>query len=482
MQTSRQFSNQHHENRYFDPAASGSIVKPPSRLAFVLAVLFFRLVLDLCYYLYLIDAFGDDEVTPMWLNLQPGQYLMSFASVILIALIVPHNKKNLSGIYYFSILAFLFIPLTSIAGMNADKSIYFVFITLTGIITSLIVTEVPMPRLNIPMPKRGIAVAVLFSSGALAVFFIWTVITGSIFNVNFDLTKIYQLREEQDALLNQGFWGYFNLWAQKVFNPFLFALGLYYRNKPLIVIGLLFQVYFFTITSHRTHLFVPVLIWLVYFLYSRKYSFFHLNLVVAIALLGVVAAANIDGLDLLPTIVIRRAFFVAGSATMDWLSLFESRAHVYFADNLLKSYVSNEYTGQKLTHYVSVLIFNKVPFGFDGGLVGNGYAHLGLLGVVLYAALIGLYVRFMNELIANGVQVAIAAALLFEPLRTTWADTDLPTALITHGLLVGLLLIWMVGKSKLNDNRSTLKKFAPGQFNQQTNRFAYTNIEKYPTQ
>jgi hypothetical protein len=466
------------DSRFLRNASNVNIrVLTPSRIGFVLAVLFLRFALDLCYVFYLVGAFGDDPITPMWIDIQPVQYSLSIIFVIVVALITPNDKKSLSGIYYFSILAFLFIPMTSIVGMNAERSIQHVFIAFVGIVTSLIITETPLPKINLPLPTNGVLIAVLLSAGALAVFLAWTIYTGAIFQASLDLKKIYVFREEQDQILNQGYFGYFNLWVQKVFNPFLLVLGFYYKRRTLILTSILFQIYFFAVTSHRTHLFVPLLILLVYFLYSRRYTFFHIYLIVAAILVSIIATSTLHAYDLLPSIFIRRAFFVAASAAIDWISLFESRAHVYFADNLFKSVVNNEYTGQKLSHYVSVLIFNEKPFGFDGGLVGNGYAHLGIFGVALYAALIGAYVRFINELIANGVRVSLSAALLFEPLRTTWCDTDLPTALLTHGLLIGMLLIWLVGKSQLNQQPKLAMRLAGSRLGVDPAREYYNTLE-----
>ncbi len=86
---------------------------PPKRLNFILAVIFFRLALDLTYVFYVSPAFLEDLITPMVVNTTMFRYLISVLLVLPAAAIVPHGKENLSGAFFMSAMIFLYLPMTS---------------------------------------------------------------------------------------------------------------------------------------------------------------------------------------------------------------------------------------------------------------------------------------------------------------------------------------------------------------------------------
>jgi hypothetical protein len=417
-----------------------------SRVAFLLAIVCFRTTLDLCYLFFLSTAFVDDPITPMPVYFAAGQYAQSWIALLVVASLVPFQKDEFSGVFFLAAMAFLYIPMTSMVGLNHERPMSDVILAGLAVLTSAAVVAFPIeatPR-SVPRQLGELWVPVTISVIAVVAFVAWSIASGAIFAASASLEDIYLHRGDASETLDVGPLAYFNLWAQKVFNPFLLAVGLFWRRRLLVVGCIVLQIYFFLITQHRSHLFVPVMIFFMYFLYTRPVGIAHVYLLISGALLGVLAVANGFGLfevDGLPSILIRRAFFVAASVTSDWLAYFHEYPHAYFADNLFKSYVENEYTGQNLPALMSTLIFDGQPFGFNVGIVGTGYAHLGLFGVLLYAATAGAIVRFVNHLIHRGLPAFLAAAILFEPFRTTWADTDLPTAILSHGILIGTILL-----------------------------------------
>ncbi len=419
-------------------------------MRFLVSVFVFRGVLDLCYFFYLSVSFLDDPVTPMPLNFNWARWLTSYLLVLPIAAIVPHDKANLSGIFYMAALAFLYVPMASMAGMNDEKSLFSVLMVALAIVVTRIWIAAPIVTLPLPDARTGVRLASALSAAMVGIFVAWSIVSGASGSANLNIEDIYLHREDLSAVLDQGIMAYQNLWAQKVFNPFLIAIGLIYRKRWLVVACVLLQFYFFAVTQHRTHLFVPVLLLFVYVLYGRSLQISHIYGMISLALLALLLCNSLMDLDLLLAILIRRAFFVAASVTFDWIAYFDVNPHVYFADNLLRSYVRNSYTGQNLPALMSVLVFSGGEFGFNVGMVGAGYAQLGLSGVLLYSSIIGGIVWLANGMVARGVPVFLAAAMLLEPMRTVWADSDLFTAILSHGVALGLILLWIHGAPAAN--------------------------------
>lgn len=424
-----------------------------ARVEFLLAIVCFRTTLDLCYVFYLATAFVDDPITPMPLLFAAEQYALSWLALICVASLVPFRKEDLSGVFFLAAMAFLYVPMTSLTGLNGARSFSDVVLVACAVLTSAAIISVSTQATSKTTPRgwNELRVTVTISAIAVSAFVVWSIASGAVFSASASLQDIYLHRSDASEILDVGPLAYFNLWAQKVFNPYLLAVGMFYRRRALVAVCIGLQVYFFLITQHRSHLFVPVMIYFVYFLYTRRVGIMHIYLLMSGALLTVLTAASAFALfevEGVPSILIRRAFFVAPSVTSDWLAYFHDNPHVYFADNLLKAYVENEYTGENLPSLMSTLIFGGQPFGFNVGIVGAGYAHLGLIGVVLYAATLGALVRSINHLIYRGLPAFLSAALLFEPFRTTWADTDLPTAILSHGILIGTILLFLTAPNR----------------------------------
>jgi hypothetical protein len=416
-----------------------------ARIGFALAIYLFRATLDLSYVAFLSESFLDDPITPMPLNLDATRVAASYLLLVPIAALLPFDKKDLSGIFFLSAVAFLYVPMTSLIGMNSEKRLDVSIITCLSILLSFAIVKFPMPPWPIPMLNHGFATATTISASFVVLFVVWSVVSGAAFKANLNLSDIYLYREDASATLDPGPMAYLNLWAQKVFNPFLLAVGLFNRKRILVLGCIALQLYFFAVTQHRTHIFVPVLVIFVYVLYTRPFSIANIYNLMSLSILGLLVASLQFDLEEALAILVRRAFFVAPSVAHDWIDFFQVNPHVYFADNILKDVISNSYTAENLPSLMSQLIFDGVAFGFNVGLVGAGFAQLGLAGVALYATTLGLIVRFLNEMIARGLPAFLAAAVLFEPLRTAWADSDLLTAILSHGIFIGTALMWVHG-------------------------------------
>lgn len=411
----------------------------------IAAVLVFRLALDLAYYFYVSPAFFDDPITTMLIKFNAERYLLSIVLVVTPAMFVPFGKRDLSGIYFMAAMIFLYIPMTSIVAFNDQLPIEPVLITLLAIAVSLVFVNLPLIPL-LPMARNGERSAIQVSAAAVMLFIFWSIYSGAASNINLDLAQIYGFREANSELLDVGVWAYLNLWAEKIFNPLLFAIALYRRSLAMILLTLVVQLYFFAVTQHRIHLFAPILTYMIYLLYQRSITLTQLYFYSAIALVVILAVALSFGLDTAASLLIRRALYVGASVTIDWISYFTEASKIYWSDRYLLGRAPTEYTGVNLPYFMGHVKFPETPFAFNVGMVGAGYSHAGIWGVALYAALLGLIVNFVNRLIKRGLPAYIAAAILIGPLRTAWADSDLLTTLLSHGVIVAILIFALLGK------------------------------------
>ena len=415
------------------------------RVAHIIAVLVFRLALDIAYVFYVSPAFAGDPITTMLIKFSADRYLLSIVLLLTPAIFLPSDKRDLSGIYFMAAMIFLYIPMTSMIGLNADLPIEPSLVTLFAIAVSLVFVNLPLIPL-LPMARNGERAAICISGAVVLLFIGWSIYSGAAYHVNFNLAHMYGVRETNSELLDVGIWAYINLWAEKIFNPLLFAIALYRRNPAMIVLTLIAQFYFFAVTQHRLHIFAPILTYMMYLLYKRSITLTQLYWYSVIGLLAVLVVSLCFRLDTFASISIRRALYVGASITIDWIDFFKNASKVYWTDRYLLGRTATEYTGVNLPYFMGHIKFPDTPFAFNVGMVGAGYSQAGIWGVTFYAALLGLIVNFVNRLIWRGMPAYIAAAILIGPLRTAWADSDLFTTLLSHGVIVAILLLALLGK------------------------------------
>lgn len=421
-----------------------------ARFRFVLAVILFRVSLDVCYVFYVNPAFESHFLMPMRLDFDVLRYCLSYALVVGLALFLPHGNRSFSGIAFMVAMIFVFVPMTAMYGLDRHLPADAVLAGLVAIVLCYFATTLRIVRVRTPLAKSGRTAAVAAAFCFVMLFVAWSVVSGAVANISFDLTQIYTYREIASGLLDVGLMSYVSIWAQKVFNPFLLAYGLYRRNNLLVLFAIVMQIYFFGVTQHRIHLFVPVLVFMVYWLYALKISIARLYLMASAGVVGILVLTLAANLDAVAAIVLRRAFFVPASAAFDWVAYFADKPKVLFADNLLEGVTNSAYTGKSLPFLLGDHMAPGREISFNSGIIGAGFAQVGLLGVAFYAIVLGWIIKFVNSLIRQGVPVFVAAALLIAPIRTAWADSDLFTALLSHGIVVSLVVLWLLGGARRN--------------------------------
>jgi hypothetical protein len=419
------------------------------RCYLVLAGFLYKIALDLSYATYLTNAFANHFLTPFVLNFSIFQYIESFAWLAVALLVVPFSSRSAGGLAFFSAIIFLYAPVVTIYGMDEERSRYTVFLSALAIGAAYLTSATGMGRrVNISLPKNGHRYLLALSFFFVGLFLMIAAASGALFSMNFNIDRVYEFRSELGGKVDIGLFAYTNLWAQKIFTPLIFAIGLHRKSIWMIGFALTMHLIYFGVTQQRSHLFAPILVYVAFLLFRREFSFGKGLALMGLALIALNLAILAFDLEAFGALTIRRALFVGASVTYSWIDYFAVSPKVFFADNLLASIVRNEYTGVNLPRFMGDFMREDREIAFNAGLVGAGFAQLGAIGVILYGGIIGVFIRVNHRLIEVGVPPYIPAAILFFPYRIAWADADLMTALLSHGLIVGTLAVWLFGRPR----------------------------------
>jgi hypothetical protein len=145
-----------------------------------------------------------------------------------------------------------------------------------------------------------------------------------------------------------------------------------------------------------------------------------------------------SGNMMVPSMFVRRVFFVPAQLTFAYFEFFDDHPFVLWSNSFFSGLLEYPYDvsiGALVGQYV------ESSGNANNGYVSSGFAHAGVWGVLAYTIVIGAILRFLNVLGRSGVPLWFAIALTIVPLRAALISSDLLTALLTHGLLVAMVLL-----------------------------------------
>ena len=76
--------------------------------------------------------------------------------------------------------------------------------------------------------------------------------------------------------------------------------------------------------------------------------------------------------------------------------------------------------------------------------------NFGFSGMLIYSFIIGLVFSIVDSL-SQKKGIALSGSLIFTPFFVLFISADLPTAMLNHGMILALFLVWV---TRLNSNKS----------------------------
>lgn len=420
-----------------------------NKLLFYMALLGFRAVLDWSYYSVISTVFVSEGFTK---QLELWHYLVSWL-VYLAGFGYLTDKISKVSHYFFAMAALSVVaPLTCLYGLDAGKPLLPVLTTVGALYLIYFTSRLSVFSVRrLPLIAGGRVLANTISLAFVLFLTVWFALSGA--QPNLDLAEVYQYREANSELTGGGILAYTNNWTYQVFSIYLISFALYYKRYLVVVLLLLAQVYFFSIAAHKSILFIPFLVfgaW-IYFRYSN--SLVLLPMAYIAVLIATLLSFYLFDDVVLSSLFSRRVFFVPANLCFVYFDFFSHHSQVYWSNSVLSSFLAYPY-GDLGIPYVVGEYLGRPGLGANNGFVSSGFAHAGMFGVFLYAAIIGLALRLINDMTSESMPVWIAVAISVVPLRNVLVSSDLFTVMLTHGFGMTIILIYLSRSGRV-PSRST---------------------------
>lgn len=416
-----------------------------SKYTYLLFSIIWKIILDLSYILYVGKYF---EYSGFLNNFDYSTYILSWILCIVGLFFSSRTIDKPSDFFICFFFQIALIPILSFISFNSIYNYSTVFaVFFSYIFISLYCNFSFFKIFKISYIKNGPLILKYISFVLIAYLVFWYIISGAINNFNLDLSKVYDFREINAELTNIGFLAYLNSWVYQIFTVALMSYALLKKNYIFFGMLCLVQTFFFGVNAHKSILFAPLIIYIIYFYFSNTKALSILPLLLSFLVGGMLILSFYDPISILPSMFIRRTFFVPAFLTFNYFDFFSNHSFNYWSNSFLKYFMSPIYP-----EGVSKEVGNYLGSGTNAnnGFISSGYAQLGYLGIFIYIFIFSYILKFCDYLASQIGSNWFCICLLIVPVRNVFLSSDLFTTLLTHGLLVSVIVLILVRTPKNN--------------------------------
>ena len=410
-------------------------------LIFALSLAAFIAALEVVYAFFMAPRFGYlgydyHEPDRAWM-------LASFLMLLTVSFCLPYRPERFSGYAVWFLYASLLVPISTVPlyGSTRTASDSFFFSLFCSAVWAGVALSVRRPAGQyFPITRRG-------SHALWATVIVLSTVTyvylANVFGITFNVMSVFDIADTRlyyrdDLLPTVPFLGYLIANQGNVINPFLMAYGTVRKRWLLVGLGAVGQLVLYSTGGFKTVLLsIPLCILLALFMRKRK-SILGAAIVASVAVLSWVSMA-IDSLASIGVVdvLVARVFMVAGYLMPMYRDAYATEQWALWDYSFLGPFVTTPYTVSP-GFYVSIMSLNRRDVQMNGSLFADGYANLGLLGIVIEAAFLVLLLRFTDSS-SRGLPIGLVVATGLLPVFTL-GNVSSFTALLSSGFGLMFLL------------------------------------------
>lgn len=400
-----------------------------------LSILIYKLVLDVSYYLVISPVFSYAKLELDFNNIK---FIESYLLLFIIFFLMPKSEKKVSNIMIWSLILISYIPMLTIFAFKDESRIFMYAVTAFWMMVFWLSY---MPTISLQSLKQAqIIRSFLFIFLTTTAFLMIYKYLGISFNL--DLTKVYDIRANY-VEIGIPLSGYIFNWVGAIINPVFFAI--YITRKKWIYAALIFALQFllFSSTGHKTYLFALIFVTVLMWIVTRKNPLIYMaNGLTGIILLGMLSFWLIKDVWI-SALFTYRTLLVPGQLYFIYYDFFSQHEYVYLSYSIFQSFLDYPYHLGP-TNLIGEVYFNNAKMSANTGIVGDAYMNFGFVGLILFAVLLVIILKLIDACAAKK-DIKIAVAAIAMPIITL-TNGGLLTNLLTNGLLLSLLLLYLLPK------------------------------------
>ena len=136
----------------------------------------------------------------------------------------------------------------------------------------------------------------------------------------------------------------------------------------------------------------------------------------------------------------RRLLFVPAHLNFVYLDFFSQNEFVYWSNGIMSGIFDYPYDVRTVEVIGRYLGHEKM--GENTGFVATGFMYAGNTGIVIYTLIVTFLFNIINAL-GKSTHKYFVMSLVFMPLNILFRSSDLLTSILTHGIIVSIIALWL---------------------------------------
>jgi len=405
-----------------------------------LSIVFYLIVLDFSYYFLIskIWAYSRFEF-----NFNGIKLIESFFLLFIIFILMPKTSKKLSNIIIWLLILLSYIPMLTIFALKDESRIYMYAITGFWMLVFLLLELPGISILSLKKLQSKIIYYSLFVFLSIIVLFLISKYLG--FSLNLDLTKVYDIRS-QYSKLKIPLAGYLFNWLGYIAIPVFFAICITKRKWVFAIPIVILQLLLFSSTGNKTFLLALPFTLVLIFIVTQKKPFLWMTVgLIGIILMGVLSYTLFNDLWI-SSLLTRRTLLVPAQLSFLYYDFFSKNVHTFLSHHQIFRVFLNYPYPLNPPHLIGEFYFNRPQMGANNGIYADAFMNFGFIGLIFWAILLIIILKLIDGITKNkDIRITISAIAM--PVMSL-TNSALLTCLLTHGLLLSLIFLYLLPKER----------------------------------
>jgi len=409
-------------------------------LCALVAVFIVKMAVDASY--IFIAAVIGDYIRLAEADFSLPKLIESYVLLMAVFVLLPKTSSRLSSVVLWLLFLLSYVPMLTLYVFMDKPRAYMYGVTLFWGVLILARSAIPVLVVRafnkIQSQFVRSTLFTIFSGTALGLIFLYVG-----FSINIDLTKVYDVKGEF-IMANVPLGGYLINWFAYIVNPIFFALFFTKRKWLAVVFVSLTQFMVFSVTGNKAYLFalpfVIALIWVV----KRKNPLVWIAAGITGAIFAGIFSFYFFGNSWPYFLFNRRVMFVPAQLSFMYYDYFSKEdplmlsSHQFF-DNLIQyPYALDP------PHLIGTTYFQRPDCNATNGIYADAYINFHFFGFFIWGSILAVILNIIDSFSKNKDK-KIACAAIAMPVITI-IEAPLLTAMVTHGILLSLILLYFLPK------------------------------------
>jgi hypothetical protein len=418
-----------------------SLIKIKKITLYALAAVFIvKMAIDASY-IFLAAVIGD-YIRLKEINFNLLKLIESYVLLASIFVFLPKVPGRLSNIILWLLFILSYIPmLTLYAFMDKPRTYMYGVTFFWGL---LLLARLIIPRLAVrainKIQSRLIRTALFSIFSAIMVGLIASYIG---FSINIDFEKVYNIRAEF-VKANIPLGGYLINWFAYIVNPLFFAVFLNRKNWLAVIFICLTQFMVFSATGNKAYFFALPFVVTLMWVAKRKNPLAWIAAGTTGMIFAGIFSFYLFGNSWPYFLFNRRVMFVPAQLSFLYYDYFSKEDPLMLSPHRFFGSLTEYPYALDPPHLIGAVYFQRPDCNATNGIYADAYMNFHIFGFLIWGLILAIILSIIDSFSKNKDKKIVCAAIAMPVI--TIIEAPLLTAMVTHGVLLSLGLLYLLPK------------------------------------